>query len=60
MKCQIYFLGKIRKKKKKKKKNQLKCENKHQKSESCHPCFASEIIDKTINEVKLTVKFYSL
>ena len=30
----------------------------HQKNESCHPCLAQR--DKTISEVKLIVKFYSL
>ena len=33
----------------------VKCENKHQKSESCHPCLAQS--DKTISEVKLIVSF---
>ena len=36
----------------------VKCENKHQKSESCYSCLAQ--CDKTISEVKLTAKFYSL
>ena len=34
----------------------LKYENKHQKMESCHPYLAQW--DKTIIEMKLTVKFY--
>ena len=35
----------------------LKIENKHRKSESYHPCLPQ--LDKTISEVKLTVKFYT-
>ena len=36
----------------------LKCENKQQKSKSCHPCLA-QWDKKKISEVKLSVKFYS-